>query len=316
MSSKIPDEVFHVTSPLTDKPDRTIGHWEVSLIPAEHEARIRQYKIIHTPTLQCSRLEFDSTVTLISSVPEGFVTLAISQAPVGRPRVNNHELRPNEIIVLYSGEPVHYTCEPNEALFTLTTTLEHYAQCLDNQSIVDVLAHRNQHSFQVASYKLMQSAVQAMNAYFVNINSTAANQRSHCDSAHIESAFLISLLQALTPKDRTELRTPTRRKVAAEAMNYIHANTKKALSMKALVAQLKTTTRSLHLGFVETFGISPMAYIRNLRLANVRRDLIRNTWPTVTETAMHWNFHHLGRFSKTYQDAYGEIPSETSRRNV
>jgi AraC family ethanolamine operon transcriptional activator len=85
--------------------------------------------------------------------------------------------------------------------------------------------------------------------------------------------------------------------------------------MKALVKQLKTTTRSLHHGFIEAFGTSPIAYIRNLRLAHVRRDLIRNTWPTVTETAMYWNFHHLSRFSKAYQDAYGETPSETSRRN-
>ncbi|MNG14237.1 transcriptional regulator EutR [compost metagenome] len=100
------------------------------------------------------------------------------------------------------------------------------------------------------------------------------------------------------------------------AIEYIHGNLKKALSMKALVKQLQTTTRTLHHGFVETFGISPIAYVRNLRLANVRRDLVRNTWPTVTETAMYWNFQHLSRFSKAYQDAYGVTPSETTRRNA
>ncbi|WP_253277101.1 hypothetical protein [Pseudomonas fluorescens] len=30
---------------------------------------------------------------------------------------------------------------------------------------------------------------------------------------------------------------------------------------------------------------------------------------------MHWNFHHLGRFSRDYQAAYGESPSATVRRN-
>ncbi|MGJ7515038.1 helix-turn-helix domain-containing protein [Pseudomonas baetica] len=315
MSPLIPDEVFHATSIPTDQPDRTIGHWEMSLIPAEREARIRQYKIIHTPTLQCSRLEFDSAVTLTSAVPDGFVTFAISQAPIGRPTVNNHELRPNEVIVLYSGEPVHYTCQPNEVLLTLTTTLERYAECLDRKSMIDVLAHRNKHSFQAASFKLVQSATQVINAYFMNINGRTAEQHSPSQTLDIESALLMSLLQALTPTGRAKLKSPTRRVVAVKAINHIHENTKKALNMKSLVKQLETSARSLHLGFVETFGISPIAYIRNLRLANVRRDLIRNTWPTVTETAMYWNFHHLGRFSKVYQDAYGETPSETSRRN-
>jgi AraC family ethanolamine operon transcriptional activator len=311
----IPDEVFHITSTPADNSNRTIGRWEMSLTPSEHQASIRQHKLIHSPRLQCSRLEFDSAITLISSVPDGFVTFAISQASVGRPTVNNHELRPNEIIVLYSGEPVHYTCEPNETLFTLTTTLEHYEQCLENHSTVDVLAYRKEHRFQAANFKLMQSAIQAINAYCVNVNDPPLKQRGRSEVSAIESALLISLLQALTPVGTLALKVPTRRTVAIKAIEYIHKNTKKALSMKALVKQLETTTRTLHHGFVETFGISPIAYVRNLRLANVRRDLIRKTWPTVTETAMYWNFHHLSRFSKAYHDAYGETPSVTARRN-
>jgi AraC family ethanolamine operon transcriptional activator len=122
-------------------------------------------------------------------------------------------------------------------------------------------------------------------------------------------------LQSLTPAGGVSRKVPTRRKVAIEAIQYIHENTKKTLTIKSLVRQLETTTRTLHFGFIETFGMSPIAYIRNLRLASARRDLINKTWPTVTETAMFWNFHHLGRFSKAYQIAYGETPSETARRN-
>lgn len=311
----IPDEVFHITSTPEQNANRKIGRWEVSLTPSEQEASIRQHKLIHSPRIQCSRLEFDSAVTLISSVPRGCVTVAISQATVGRPTVNNHELRPNEIIVLYSDEPVHYTCEPNETLFTLTTTLEHYQQCLENHSTFDILAHRKEHRFQSANFGLMQSAIQAISAYSVDAKTPSAESRSSEQVLALESALLIALLRALKPVGRSALKVPTRRKVAIEAIEFIHKNIKKALCMKALVKHLETSTRTLHHGFVETFGISPIAYIRNLRLANVRRDLIRNTWPTVTETAMYWNFQHLSRFSKAYQDAYGEIPSETARRS-
>jgi AraC family ethanolamine operon transcriptional activator len=301
MSIAPPDEIFHLSSALPSQLNRTIGKWEMSLIPTEHEARIRQHKLFHSAELQCSRLEFDSSLTLVSSVPAGFVTFAISQAPIGRPVVNNHKLRPNEVIVLHSDETVHYTCEPNETLFTITTTLEHYHRCRQRHSVIDILANRTKHCFQAENFQFIRSAIQAISA--------------SCDDINAAGTILSSLLQALTPAGGFSRKVPTRRKVAIKAIEYIHENTKKALTIKSLVRKLETTTRTLHFGFIETFGMPPIAYIRNLRLASARRDLINKTWPTVTETAMFWNFHHLGRFSKAYQLAYGETPSETARRN-
>ncbi|EJM58988.1 helix-turn-helix domain-containing protein [Pseudomonas sp. GM48] len=315
MSIAPPDEIFHLSSALPSQLNRTIGKWEMSLIPSEQEASIRQHKLFHSPELQCSRLEFDSSVTLVSSVPAGFITFAISQSPVGRPVVNNHKLQPNEIIVLHSDEPVHYTCEPNETLFTITTTLEHYERCCQHHAVIDILANRTKHSFQAENFQFIRSAIQAISASCVDIDDTLSSQRSESKASAFEGAVLASLLQSLTPAGGFSRKVPTRRKVAIEAIEYIHENTKKTLTIKSLVKQLQTTTRTLHFGFIETFGISPIAYIRNLRLASARRDLINKTWPTVTETAMFWNFHHLGRFSKAYQNAYGESPSETARRN-
>ncbi|MGE8338695.1 AraC family transcriptional regulator [Pseudomonas laurylsulfatiphila] len=315
MSIAPPDEIFHLSSASPSQLNRTIGNWEMSLIPTEHEARIRQHRLFHSPALQCSRLEFDSSVTLVSSVPAGFVTFAISQAPIGRPLVNNHKLRPDEIIVLHSDESVHYTCEPNETLFTITTTLEHYDRCRQLHPVKDILANRTKHSYQVDNFQFIQSAIQAISACCVDINDAASPQYAEAERSTIETAVLASVLQSLTPAGGFSRKVPTRRKVAIEAIEYIHENIKKTLTIKSLVRQLETTTRTLHFGFIETFGMSPIAYIRNLRLASARRDLINKTWPTVTETAMFWNFHHLGRFSKAYQTAYGETPSETARRN-
>ena len=87
------------------------------------------------------------------------------------------------------------------------------------------------------------------------------------------------------------------------------------VTMQQLTQTLGTPGRTLHQGFVETFGTTPMAYLRTLRLSNARHDLLTQRWATVTETAMQWNFFHLGRFSQDYQRIYGETPSQTFRRN-
>lgn len=73
--------------------------------------------------------------------------------------------------------------------------------------------------------------------------------------------------------------------------------------------------RSLEQGFIQSLGVSPMAYLRQVRLARVRADL-RHADPattTVSAVAHRWGFFHLGRFAATYQAAYGCRPSDDLR---
>lgn len=61
---------------------------------------------------------------------------------------------------------------------------------------------------------------------------------------------------------------------------------------------------------------TPSKYLRELRLAQVRQALLSANAGTenVTELAMRFAFHALGRFAVDYRAAFGESPSETLRR--
>ncbi|MFJ8819500.1 AraC family transcriptional regulator [Amycolatopsis thermoflava] len=74
--------------------------------------------------------------------------------------------------------------------------------------------------------------------------------------------------------------------------------------------------RALEKAFVREFGIPPMAYLRQVRLARARNDLINGDPDalTVSAVALRWGFGHLGRFGAAYQERYGEPPSHTLRR--
>ncbi len=56
-----------------------------------------------------------------------------------------------------------------------------------------------------------------------------------------------------------------------------------------------------------------MAYLRRVRLALARADLVaaEPARDTVTAIAHRWGFHHQGRFSAAYREAYGELPRRT-----
>ena len=92
--------------------------------------------------------------------------------------------------------------------------------------------------------------------------------------------MLGSLLQALSPALESTREAPLRRKVASQAIDYLHAHAHTAVTMQQLTQTLGTPGRTLHQGFVETFGTTPMAYLRTLRLSNARHDLLTQRWAT------------------------------------
>lgn len=59
--------------------------------------------------------------------------------------------------------------------------------------------------------------------------------------------------------------------------------------------------------------MSPMAFLRRVRLHRVHQALRANTrgTTTVSAEALKWGFWHFGDFSKDYKNCFGESPSDT-----
>ncbi|PRY32194.1 AraC family transcriptional regulator [Pseudosporangium ferrugineum] len=73
--------------------------------------------------------------------------------------------------------------------------------------------------------------------------------------------------------------------------------------------------RSLQYGFRRYVGVTPMAYLRKVRLRLVHEELRASgaSGATVTEIAYRNGFVHLGRFAAAYRAEYGVPPSHTLR---
>lgn len=96
---------------------------------------------------------------------------------------------------------------------------------------------------------------------------------------------------------------------------YIEANADKALSLDDLVTVSGVSGRALFEGFRRFRGTSPLAYVRTVRMRNVRDGLQRAAdGESVTSIATHWGFYQLGRFAAQYKVMFGEAPLETLRR--
>ncbi|MGO4486730.1 AraC family transcriptional regulator [Rhizobium sp. 2TAF27] len=98
------------------------------------------------------------------------------------------------------------------------------------------------------------------------------------------------------------------------AIDFMQANLSQSISISDIAQASQVGIRSLQEGFKRFKGMSPMAYLANLRLEAVHRDLIMaNSATTVAAIAQKWGFTHQGRFSGDYRKSYGCLPSQTLR---
>lgn len=135
---------------------------------------------------------------------------------------------------------------------------------------------------------------------------------------HLESLVLTQLLLTI-PNAYTDLLhtpgQPAQRGKIRRAIELIEANPQAELSLADLAAAAGVTGRQLQRGFKETVGMSPMAYVRAVRLDRVHAELLDTAGEVpVTEIAMRWGFFHLSRFAQQYRERFGHLPSQTVRQ--
>jgi AraC-like DNA-binding protein len=101
-------------------------------------------------------------------------------------------------------------------------------------------------------------------------------------------------------------------RLAVEAMR---ADLARPFSVVDLAQLAGVSVRALQAIFHRHTGMTPIAYLRELRLACVH-DALRHAGPgetTVARVAHRWGFGHLGRFAAAYREKYGVPPSATLR---
>lgn len=100
------------------------------------------------------------------------------------------------------------------------------------------------------------------------------------------------------------------------AVSFIEAHAHEPITVGDVAIAAVTTTRSLQSAFRRTYDLTPMQFLRRVRLRMAREELLASTDPrlSVREVAHRWGFSHPGRFAQQYAVAFGEHPSTTLRR--
>ena len=101
------------------------------------------------------------------------------------------------------------------------------------------------------------------------------------------------------------------------ARAYIESHAGEPLTVEGIAEACQLSVRTLYATFRDQLGTTPKHYLRSVRLAGARQELVDlASTATVAEIARRWGFLNLGLFARQYREAYGELPlrSRKARR--
>lgn len=100
-----------------------------------------------------------------------------------------------------------------------------------------------------------------------------------------------------------------------QAADFIHSNGHHDISIRDIAAASGVTPRAIQYAFREHLGMTPLEYLRRVRLELAHRELesADPAFDTVTSIAGRCGFSHPGRFSSAYKQVFGTEPSRTLR---
>ena len=128
---------------------------------------------------------------------------------------------------------------------------------------------------------------------------------------------LLPLLAECLTRDDSRLKAfeagDSRVLLVKQAESFIEENLEKPITLTDLYQALHTSRRTLIYAFNDVVGMTPIAYVKMLRLNAIRRRLLTaepETTP-VYQVANHYGFWSAGHFARDYRTLFGESPSQT-----
>lgn len=129
---------------------------------------------------------------------------------------------------------------------------------------------------------------------------------------------VLSLLDASKPDTAASNSFLRRQRIVASARDHALGQCDRLITVPDLCERLHVSRRTLQYCFEDVLGISPIQYLRIIRLNGARRALCEHPASSrkVSEIAADWGFWHLGQFSSDYRKLFGKSPSESLRHGT
>lgn len=129
----------------------------------------------------------------------------------------------------------------------------------------------------------------------------------------LEDCLLLSLAAALEASPQPAARSDAVPYYVRRAERFMADNLRNPLTLAEIVQAAGASARTLHRGFREVRGDTPLGVLKRMRLERVHEELLQGRCASgdITRVSMSWGFNHMGLFAADYRKQFGTTPSAT-----
>ena len=165
-----------------------------------------------------------------------------------------------------------------------------------------------------------RSFIESVSSVFSAVDAGASIYSHPSTALAFEDMLVMALLTGFAHSRSDMLDSPakeTSHRVVELAQEYLMVHSDDPIAIENIAAVASVSVRSLQRTFRRIKDITPIRYLKNVRLDKARLRLSKGGSETsVTQVAMDSGFGHLGAFGADYKLRFGEAPSETLQRSL
>jgi AraC family ethanolamine operon transcriptional activator len=241
-----------------------------------------------------------------------------------RPKINNTTITDGQLMIRPSGIEFELTTPNDFHIYGLVmdkNSLSHQMMEQDN----DLWENTSQAMHvSMPNHYVCYELAKLISLLLNNNNSPTGSHKifseQHTDRLSRLSPLIASkvadLLAQTTMNDlQMTVSQQTVSRVISHIKNFIKETKHYPLTITELCSISNVSRRTLQYCFEQGMGISPIQYIRDCRLNEVRRLLLdEDNEKSIADLALDFGFFHIATFNAQYKDLFAETPTQTIKR--
>lgn len=269
--------------------------------------------------LQLLQIDFNQAMVIRGSKPAGYFLFAMTMAQGGKMlKSHGRDTSPNCLYGVNPNYDIYLLTPPRYQFAVLSVGQDYFLQFLQRiglASLGDRLQHQNWLQVDPDRFDPLKAYVQEIFQVIAH-HPHFLRDGEACRHQLIMDNVLPLLAECLT-REESRLKAfeagDSRVLLVKQAELLIEENLDKPVTLTDLYQALHTSRRTLIYAFNDVVGMTPIAYVKMLRLNAIRRRLL-TAEPGITQVyqiANQYGFWSPGHFARDYRTLFGESPSQT-----
>lgn len=285
--------------------------------PGTLNSTLKQFTAGHVHVF---RETLDQRVLQHGAAPSGRLCFALPLSTKGSARMQGRSVDDDCILVMRGGDEFMFHAPEGMEVLAVTVDRSEISENIPGMTgshTVEALLRQPVHRVAPGKLQILREhMVHACDEVFAEPGQQPLGQGSDFLAHSLIDALLALLVSPETLREAPD---------AASARNYVFEKCHRiALAERAapptvmdLCERLHISRRTVQYSFADQVNMTPVQYLRCLRLNGVRKDLIASSSQAlgIGDAAAAWGFFHLSHFASDYRELFGELPSQTERRN-